>query len=162
MSWVSRTRAGTDLASDLAGALDASVEARGLRDAVMAADRRQMDRLWAVRNAIPDAQRREGPSIKHDISLPRGRMAPFIAEVLPLLQARCPGVRPCIFGHLGDGNLHFNLSAPSGSDAPAFLAQREALERLVHDRGEKRQMRRHLHGPDPAGRPGYGHALRLH
>jgi FAD/FMN-containing dehydrogenase len=61
-------------------------------------------------------------------------MVPFIAEVLPLLQARCPGVRPCVFGHLGDGNLHFNLSAPPAGDAAAFLAQRAGLERLVHDR----------------------------
>lgn len=131
---LSRTGAGADLAAALADVLAPVVGAEALHAAVTAADRRQMDRLWAVRNAIPDAQRREGPSIKHDISLPRGRMAPFIAEVLPLLQARCPGVRPCIFGHLGDGNLHFNLSAPSGGDAPAFLSQREALERLVHDR----------------------------
>ncbi|MFZ5533874.1 MAG: FAD-binding oxidoreductase [Pseudomonadota bacterium] len=131
---LSRTSAGTDLTSELAGVLDASAGGEGLRDAVMAADRRQMDRLWAVRNAIPDAQRCEGPSIKHDISLPRERMAPFIAEVLPLLQACCPGVRPCIFGHLGDGNLHFNLSAPTDGDAAAFLTQRAGLERLVHDR----------------------------
>jgi FAD/FMN-containing dehydrogenase len=61
-------------------------------------------------------------------------MAAFIGEMLPLLESRFPGVRPCVFGHLGDGNLHFNLSLPQGGDAQAFLDQRDALEQLVHDR----------------------------
>jgi len=122
------------LSDRLSQILDAALRAGEIRDAVVARNVSQGARLWAVRNAIPDAQRREGPSIKHDIALPRARMASFITEMLPLLENRFPGARPCVFGHLGDGNLHFNLSLPQGSDVQAFLDQRDALERLVHDR----------------------------
>lgn len=131
---LSRPGTAEDLLSSFSGALDRSIGRTEMNDAVVARDLVQGSRLWAIRNAIPDAQRREGPSIKHDISLPRGQIAGFISELYPLLQDRCSGVRPCVFGHLGDGNLHFNLSAPSAGEAQGFVLQRERLERLVHDR----------------------------
>lgn len=128
--------AGSDagLSDRLSQILEAALRAGEIHDAVVARNMSQGALLWAVRNAIPDAQRREGPSIKHDIALPRARMATFIGEMLPLLESRFPGARPCVFGHLGDGNLHFNLSLPQGGDDKTFLDQRGALERLVHDR----------------------------
>jgi len=130
---LSGTSSDMGLSDRLSQILEAALHEGEIRDAVVARNTSQGARLWAVRNAIPDAQRREGPSIKHDIALPRARIASFIEEMLPILENRCPGVRPCVFGHLGDGNLHFNLSLPQGAEAGVFLAQREALERLVHD-----------------------------
>ena len=86
-----------------------------LADAVIAQSHDQAARLWALRENISEAQRREGPNIKHDISLPVSAIPAFLAAADDALIAALPGVRFVIFGHLGDGNLHYNLSAPAGA-----------------------------------------------
>ena len=85
-------------------------------DAVIAQSDAQAAELWNLREHIPEGQKREGPNIKHDISVPVSRMSAFLARSRDALDAALPGMRYVVFGHLGDGNLHYNLSAPPGAD----------------------------------------------
>jgi FAD/FMN-containing dehydrogenase len=78
-------------------------------------------------------QRHEGGSIKHDVSVPVSRVADFIEAATAACEAEMPGLRVCSFGHVGDGNIHFNLSQPAGMDKAAFLATWERFNRIVHD-----------------------------
>jgi FAD/FMN-containing dehydrogenase len=103
------------------------------RDAVIAQSESQATDLWNLREHIPEAQKREGPNIKHDISVPVSRMAAFLERSRESLDAELPGVRYVVFGHLGDGNLHYNLSGPVGSTGPAFLDQTSRANRIVYD-----------------------------
>ncbi|MDP1532139.1 MAG: FAD-binding oxidoreductase, partial [Rubrivivax sp.] len=103
-------------------------------DAVVASSLAQSKALWQLRESIPLAQAEEGPNIKHDISLPVSAIAEFVAATDAALQAGFPGVRLVNFGHLGDGNLHYNVQAPAGTDMLAFLAEHEhAVNTLVFD-----------------------------
>jgi FAD/FMN-containing dehydrogenase len=117
----------------LEGALAAALDATLLRDAVIATSEAQTSTLWALRERISDAQAHEGKNIKHDVSLPASAVAEFIAVTGAALERAYPGVRVVCFGHLGDGNLHYNISAPAGAEAEAFLANQEAINRIVHD-----------------------------
>jgi FAD/FMN-containing dehydrogenase len=107
---------------------------RGLvRDAVLASSEAQRLALWHLREHVPEAQTREGASLKHDISLPIAALPEFVAAATTLLAGLAPGARIVGYGHLGDGNLHFNLSPPVGGDDAAFLAQGPAIKRAIHD-----------------------------
>jgi len=121
--------------ADIVEATLANVAARNVvADATIAQSRDQADRLWALRENISEAQRREGPNIKHDVSLPISAIARFVAQTEAAVVAAFPGARVVVFGHLGDGNLHYNVAAPAGGDAYAFLANTPAVNRIVHDR----------------------------
>jgi len=114
--------------------LQAAVEADAAQDAVVAANLAQSRRLWQLRESIPLAQAEEGLNIKHDIALPVSAIAEFVAHTDALLLRHWPGVRLVNFGHLGDGNLHYNVQAPEGVDAARFLAEQEAaVNRVVFD-----------------------------
>jgi FAD/FMN-containing dehydrogenase len=114
--------------------LEAALEQGCVTDAVVAENLAQASRLWHIRESIPLAQAAEGLNIKHDISVPVSRIATFCAETDALLAQEIPGVRLVNFGHLGDGNLHYNVQAPEGADGPAFLRNEEArVNRLVFD-----------------------------
>jgi FAD/FMN-containing dehydrogenase len=89
--------------------------------------------LWRLRKAIPAGQASAGASIKHDISVPISRIPAFVTAVHDAVERAVPGTRPCIFGHLGDGNLHVNLSQPPAMAAEAFTAETTRLNRIVHD-----------------------------
>ena len=90
--------------------------------------------MWHLRESIPLAQSQEGLNIKHDIALPVSRIPAFCAATDAALAARWPGMRLVNFGHLGDGNLHYNVQAPEGADAPAFLRDEEhAVNTMVFD-----------------------------
>jgi FAD/FMN-containing dehydrogenase len=103
-------------------------------DAVVAESLTQARQLWHVRESIPLAQVKEGPNIKHDISVPISRMVEFVRSTDDALQALIPGVRLVNFGHLGDGNLHYNVQAPAAMPAQDFLQRHEdAVNRLVYD-----------------------------
>jgi len=105
-----------------------------ISDAVVAENLAQARTLWQIRESIPLAQAQEGLNIKHDISLPVSRIPAFCAEAAALLQRAFPEVRLINFGHLGDGNLHYNVQCPEGADAAAFLRQHEArINALVFD-----------------------------
>ncbi len=121
------------LAAQLEGALGAAIEAGFVRDAVIAQSGTEAAELWALRENIAEAQRREGPNIKHDISVPVSAIPRFIDAAAAALEAALPGLQFVTFGHLGDGNLHYNLAAPAGSDADAFMANTARANRIVHD-----------------------------
>jgi FAD/FMN-containing dehydrogenase len=107
--------------------------ADGIEDAAIASNDRQRAQFWQMRERLSEAQKAEGGSIKHDISVPLSAIAEFIARASDAVSRACPGIRPVPFGHIGDGNVHFNLSQPVGADTAAFLARWEELSRIVHD-----------------------------
>ncbi len=123
----------TDLAAPLEEVLAAAIAAGEATDAAMAKSEAQARALWSLRENISEAQKIEGVSIKHDISLPVSRIAEFIARSDATLAADFPGVRIVCFGHLGDGNLHYNQSKPAAQENPAFIAQTAGVNRVVHD-----------------------------
>ena len=112
--------------AQLEGLLETAFEQGTVSDAVVAESIAQANGLWHIRESIPLAQAEEGLNIKHDISIPVSRIPAFCAETDTLLQREIPGVRLVNFGHLGDGNLHYNVQAPEGGDAAAFLRDQEA------------------------------------
>ena len=114
--------------------LEAAMEEEVLSDAVVAESLAQARQLWHIRESIPLAQAEEGLNIKHDISIPVSSIPAFCEETDALLQAELPGVRLVNFGHLGDGNLHYNVQAPADSDGAAFLRTYEkTVNTLVFD-----------------------------
>lgn len=103
-------------------------------DAVVAQTLAQAQAIWALREHIPLAQAAEGLNIKHDIAVPISRMAAFVESTAELVTQALPGARLVIFGHLGDGNLHYNVQAPLDVDAAKFLGRhQEACNAIVHD-----------------------------
>ena len=114
-------------------ALGAAFESGVALDATIAQSVEQAHTLWALRENIAEAQRREGPNIKHDISLPVSAIPRFVDEARDALSAALPGIRFVTFGHLGDGNLHYNLAGPEGTDQGAFMANARQANRIVHD-----------------------------
>ena len=123
----------TDLSAPLEEVLSDAAEAGEALDAALARSLAQTHALWALRENISEAQKIEGLSIKHDISLPVSRIPEFIARCDAALVAAFAGVRIVCFGHLGDGNLHYNQSKPAAQDNAEFIAQTAAVNRIVHD-----------------------------
>lgn len=115
------------------GVLEAGMEAGDVLDAVLASSAGQAADFWRLREALSECQRHEGGSIKHDVSVPISRVADFITETSAACEAAMPGIRVCAFGHIGDGNIHYNLSQPVGMDKAAFLAEWHRFNRIVHD-----------------------------
>ncbi|WP_394756684.1 FAD-binding oxidoreductase [Rhodoferax sp.] len=114
--------------------LETALEQGCVTDAVVSETLAQAKQLWHVRESIPLAQTLEGLNIKHDISLPVSRIPDFVRATDALLRQAIPGVRLVNFGHLGDGNLHYNVQAPKGVDAADFLLNHEAhVNTLVFD-----------------------------
>lgn len=113
--------------------LEGSLTAGLITDGALAQSLDQRALFWRNRESISEAQKLEGGSIKHDISVPLGQIASFIEVTTRLLEQTFGNIRVTPFGHLGDGNLHFNVMQPEGGDKNAFLNQWEAMNRLVHD-----------------------------
>jgi FAD/FMN-containing dehydrogenase len=114
--------------------LGAALEAGHIHDAVVAESVAQSRALWHLRESIPLAQAEEGLNIKHDISLPVSAIPAFVESTDAALRRHWPGVQLVNFGHLGDGNLHYNVQAPSGADGTRFLAEQEhAVNTVVFD-----------------------------
>jgi FAD/FMN-containing dehydrogenase len=114
--------------------LEAAMEQGCVTDAVVAENMAQAKALWHIRESIPLAQAQEGLNIKHDISIAVSAIPTFVREMDAALQAAFPGARLVNYGHLGDGNLHYNVQAPAGSDAEAFLRDQEKpINALVYD-----------------------------
>jgi FAD/FMN-containing dehydrogenase len=114
--------------------LAAALEAGIALDAVVTESLAQSQALWQLRESIPLAQAEEGLNIKHDISLPVSAIPAYVAATDAALRQRFPGIRLVNFGHLGDGNLHYNVQAPEGTDPGRFLAEQEAaVNALVFD-----------------------------
>ena len=118
--------------------LETAFEDGCVTDAVVAENLTQAHQLWHVRESIPLAQAEEGLNIKHDISIAVSRIPEFVAATDALLRREIPGVRLVNFGHLGDGNLHYNVQAPAEGDAGAFLRDEESrVNTLVYDAVEQ-------------------------
>ena len=130
---LSSPQAEADLAATLETILGAAIEDGSIDDATIGASEAQNAALWRLREQLSDVQRHEGGSIKHDVSVPVSRVADFIETASAACEAAMPALRVCAFGHVGDGNIHFNLSQPVGMDKAAFLAEWERFNRIVHD-----------------------------
>jgi FAD/FMN-containing dehydrogenase len=113
--------------------LAAAMEAGEITDAAIAASEAQREMFWRLRETIPQAQSREGASIKHDISVTTSELPRFIVEGGAVVEQLAPGARLVSYGHLGDGNLHFNLSPASGGSNEEFLRLAPQVNRAVHD-----------------------------
>ena len=109
------------------------LEAGEVSDGVVAQSETQAKKLWALRENISEAQKIEGISIKHDVSVPVSRIPQFLATADAALAKAFPGVRVVAFGHVGDGNLHYNLSQANAGDNASFLACEPEVHRFVHD-----------------------------
>jgi len=108
-------------------------EAEEAEDAALASSLDQRMNLWRIREDLPFAQGVEGASIKHDVSVAVSDVPAFMDETLAMLAERFPGCRPCPFGHLGDGNIHFNVTQPEGWDKARFLALYDDMNEAVFD-----------------------------
>jgi FAD/FMN-containing dehydrogenase len=121
-----------DLATALIG--DA-MEQDLLDDAVLSSSEAQADAFWKIRDSIAEAERAEGPALQHDISVPVADMARFIEEESPAIEAKFPGTKIVAFGHMGDGNIHYHVKAPKGSDAQWWYSEVTAkISSDVYDR----------------------------
>ncbi|MFD1702839.1 FAD-binding oxidoreductase [Methylopila henanensis] len=119
---------GETLEAILAEAFEAGV----VDDAAIAASGEQSASFWRLRLGLSEVQGHEGGSIKHDVSAPVARVAAFIEEATAAVEAHLPGARVVAFGHIGDGNIHFNVSQPIGADKAQYLAGWDAMNRVVH------------------------------
>jgi FAD/FMN-containing dehydrogenase len=117
------------LEKSIGAALDGAI----IDDAVIATSLAQSQALWRLREHIPLAQAKAGKNVKHDISLPISNIADFIAATDPLLRRAYPDCKLVCFGHLGDGNLHYNVAPPDGVPNETFLNNQDAINRIVHD-----------------------------
>lgn len=124
---------GDGLKGRMEALLESAFDGGLITEGTVAASEGQGKALWHFREILPESQTREGASIKHDVSVPVSRIPEFIERGTEALEAAVPGCRVFAFGHLGDGNIHFNVSQPLGADKRAFLGEWSRLNRIVHD-----------------------------
>jgi D-lactate dehydrogenase (cytochrome) len=121
------------MAENMTAFLEGAFEDGLVLDAAIAQSEAQRGDLWRIREAIVEAQKFEGGSIKHDIAVPVDKSPEFIRRAVAAVTAAMPGIRPLPFGHIGDGNIHFNLSQPPGMDMDEYLSHWAEMNRIVHD-----------------------------
>jgi len=121
------------LGAALENFLGKALESGAISDGVLAQSSEQAKRLWALRENISEAQKIEGFSIKHDISVPISRIGEFVERADAALKQAFPGIRIVTFGHVGDGNLHYNQSKPEAGENAAFIAAQSRVNEIVHD-----------------------------
>jgi FAD/FMN-containing dehydrogenase len=127
------SRAADPLADLLEQSLAGALEEQLVLDAAVARNARDRADFWKLRETIPEAQRHDGGSLKHDISIPVGSIPDFIERGSRWIADNVPDGRLVSYGHVGDGNLHFNLNQAPGADRAAFLAREEPIKRAIHD-----------------------------
>lgn len=125
-------QAAEGLRASVETALAEAIENGGVSDAAIAQSLEQRNAFWRIREMLPEKQKTLGGSIKHDVSVPVAAVPSFIARASAEVTRLIPGCRPVPFGHLGDGNIHFNISQPEGADKTAFLARWNEVNELVH------------------------------
>ena len=128
---VNRMKGG--LPGALQSALEEAFEREMIADAVVAESETDRIGMWAAREQMSDVQSLEGASIKHDVSVPVAMIPRLIEEGMAAVAAIDPAIRPCPFGHMGDGNIHFNLSQPEGGDGKAFMAGAGPVHAAIYD-----------------------------
>jgi D-lactate dehydrogenase (cytochrome) len=129
----SGARADSGMAANMEALLERAFEDGLVLDATIAQSEAQRAGFWKLREGITEAQGIEGGSIKHDISVPVSAIPDFVRRATQAVVDYMPGIRPCTFGHVGDGNLHFNFSQPEGRDKKDFLTHWGEVNRIVHD-----------------------------
>ncbi|NEI68041.1 FAD-binding protein [Rhizobium lusitanum] len=112
--------------------LEQGYEAGLVQDATIASSEAQQTAIWHMRESMSDAQKPEGGSIKHDVSVPVAQIPQFMAEAEKAVVAAMPGARICAFGHMGDGNIHYNISQPVGADKAEFIGRWREMNKIVH------------------------------
>ncbi len=112
--------------------LEQGYEAGLIQDATIASSEAQQKAIWHMRESMSDAQKPEGGSIKHDVSVPVAQIPQFMAEAEKAVVAAMPGARVCAFGHMGDGNIHYNISQPVGADKAEFIGRWREMNKIVH------------------------------
>jgi FAD/FMN-containing dehydrogenase len=112
--------------------LSEAVSAALASDARLAISAAQRSAFWRMREQMSEVQKFEGGSIKHDVSLPIARIPEFLVKAATVVERACPGARPVPFGHLGDGNVHYNVSQPPDMDKARFLGLWEPLSNAIH------------------------------
>jgi FAD/FMN-containing dehydrogenase len=130
---ISLPQADSDLGGRFEAVLAAAIDDGVASDAATATSEAQREALWRLRETIPEGQRLEGPGLKHDVSVATAQLPQFIDEGRALIERLAPGSRLVAYGHLGDGNLHFNVSAPDGSDGGDLAQMADRIVRGVHD-----------------------------
>ena len=130
---LSGARADSGMGEVLQTLLEAGFENGQILDAVIAQSEAQRQDMWRIREGVVLAQAFEGGSIKHDIAVAVSRIPEFIRRANAAAESMIPGVRPVVFGHCGDGNLHYNFSQPIGADAAEFMALWPKVKEMVHD-----------------------------
>lgn len=134
--WIIITQLADVMPAPLDGALRNALKSfgSGIIEFDVTGDEDHAERWWKLRKNISEAQKREGISIKHDVSVPVSRVAEFIARADAALRSAFPGIRIVSFGHMGDGNIHYNVSMPNAAKNIAFIAQQEtAVNKLVYE-----------------------------
>jgi len=117
----------------LTACLEGAAAAGGIADALLATSLTQAQAMWKLRESVPEAQRRHGASLKHDVSVPVSAIPTLIEQGSALAHRLVPEGEVISYGHAGDGNLHFNVSQKSGSDVQSFMARGPALEHALFD-----------------------------
>lgn len=112
--------------------LEGTVQSGLIDDATIASSKAQADALWHMRESMSHAQKPEGGSIKHDVSVPVASIPVFMAEAEQAVLSAMPSARICAFGHMGDGNIHYNISQPVGADKAEFLGRWREMNAIVH------------------------------
>jgi len=126
-------RAADPLAEIMEETLAAALEAGLVLDAVVAKNERERTSLWKLRETIPEAQRIDGASLKHDISVTITAIPEFVRRASAWVLQNVPDGQLVVYGHVGDGNLHFNLNQAPGADRDTFLAREPLIKRAIHD-----------------------------
>jgi D-lactate dehydrogenase (cytochrome) len=121
------------MAENMTAFLEDAFDKGMIDDAVVAQSEAQRAAFWRIREAIVEAQLYEGGSIKHDVAVPADRSPEFIRRAVAAVKEAMPGIRPLPFGHIGDGNIHLNLTQPEGMDKDAYIAEWPRMNRIVHD-----------------------------
>jgi D-lactate dehydrogenase (cytochrome) len=130
---VSSSRKESGLRTALENFLAEAMEHDLIANGAVATSTAQANAFWRIREGLVEAQKFEGGGIKHDVSVPVSHVAAFIIRASKAVTERLPTIRPVAFGHVGDGNIHFNLCEPFGADSRQFLARWEEFSRIVHD-----------------------------
>lgn len=129
---VSSSRVNGALRTAFETVLSQLMDSQVINECLIAESLAQRHHLWNIRESIPEAQKREGASIKHDISVPLAHIPDFMKEAKMMLENQLPGLRFCTFGHMGDGNLHFNITQPEDMSREKFLSYRKDFNDIIH------------------------------
>ena len=113
--------------------LEKALSQQLIEEAVLSSSQAQRQSLWAFREVMSEAQKPQGGSIKHDVSVPVAQIPAFIQQADAVVEKMIPGARAVPFGHFGDGNIHYNVSQPEGADKNDFLSKWEALNEAVYE-----------------------------